>query len=95
VRVVEAYLAVLRAQDNLTASEARERAFERQLEQNRQRFEVGLIAITDVYEAQAAYDLAQVDRISDENAVAVALENLSVLTGSATTPSTCWSRISR
>lgn len=81
VRVVEAYLAVLRAQDNLTASEARERAFERQLEQNRQRFEVGLIAITDVYEAQAAYDLSQVDRISDENAVAVALENLSVLTG--------------
>jgi outer membrane protein len=80
VRVVEAYLAVLRAQDNLKASRARERAFERQLEQNRQRFEVGLIAITDVYEAQAAYDLAQVDRISDENAVAVALENLSVLT---------------
>jgi len=80
VRVVEAYLAVLRAQDNLQASQARERAFERQLEQNRQRFEVGLIAITDVYEAQAAYDLAQVDRISDENAVAVALENLSVLT---------------
>jgi outer membrane protein len=81
VRVVEAYLAVLRAQDNLTASKARERAFERQLEQNRQRFEVGLIAITDVYEAQAAFDLARVDRISDENAVAVALENLSVLTG--------------
>ena len=79
VRVVEAYLAVLRAQDNLKASKARERAFERQLEQNRQRFEVGLIAITDVYEAQAAYDLAQVDRIADENAVAVALENLSVL----------------
>ncbi|MFT7288506.1 MAG: outer membrane protein [Halieaceae bacterium] len=81
VRVVEAYLAVLRAQDNLKASTARERAFERQLEQNQQRFEVGLIAITDVYEAQAAHDLARVDRISDENSVAVALENLTVLTG--------------
>ena len=80
VRVVEAYLAVLRAQDNLRASEARAKAFGRQLEQNKQRFEVGLIAITDVYEAQAAYDLSQVDRISDENSVAVALENLSVLT---------------
>ena len=80
VRVVEAYLAVLRAQDNLAASGARERAFQRQLEQNKQRFEVGLIAITDVYESQAAYDLSQVDRISDENSVAVALENLSVLT---------------
>jgi outer membrane protein len=80
VRVVQAYLAVLRAQDNLRASRAREEAFERQLEQNQQRFDVGLIAITDVYESQAAFDLSQVDRIADENSVAVALENLSVLT---------------
>ena len=81
VRVVEAYLAVLRSQDNLRAAVAREEAFGRQLEQNQQRFEVGLIAITDVYESQAAYDLAQVDRIAEENNVAVALENLTVLTG--------------
>jgi outer membrane protein len=81
VRVVDAYLLVLRAQDNLEASKAQERAFERQLEQTQQRFEVGLIAITDVYEAQAAYDLSQVRRIEDENNVAVALERLAVLTG--------------
>ena len=81
VRVVDAYLLVLRAQDNLSASSAQERAFERQLEQTQQRFEVGLIAITDVYEAQAARDLSQVDRIVDENNVSVALERLSVLTG--------------
>lgn len=81
VRVVEAYLLVLRAQDNLAASQATERAFERQLEQTQQRFEVGLIAITDVYEAQAARDLSQVNRIVDENNVSVALERLSVLTG--------------
>ena len=81
VRVVEAYLLVLRAQDNLEASQAQERAFERQLEQTQQRFEVGLIAITDVYEARAARDLSQVERITDENNVAVALERLSVLTG--------------
>ena len=81
VRTVEAYFAVLRAQDNLAAAEAQERAFERQLEQTRQRFEVGLIAITDVYEAEAARDLAQVGRIVEENNVAVAKERLSVLTG--------------
>jgi outer membrane protein len=81
VRVVQAYLLVLRAQDNLAASQAQERAFERQLEQTQQRFEVGLIAITDVYEAQAARDLAQVTRITDENNVQVALERLSILTG--------------
>ncbi len=81
VRTVESYLGVLRAQDNLEASRARERAFQRQLEQTQQRFEVGLIAITDVHEAQAAYDLSQVDRITDENNLNVALERLSVLTG--------------
>ena len=81
VRVVQSYFGVLRAQDNLRASQAQERALERQLEQTRQRFEVGLIAITDVYEAEAARDLAQVTRIVDENNVAVAKENLSVLTG--------------
>ncbi len=81
VRVVEAYLLVLRAQDNLAASQAQERAFERQLEQSQQRFEVGLIAITDVYEAQAAFDLSRVNRIVDENNVSVAMERLSVLTG--------------
>lgn len=81
VRVVRSYLDVLRQQDNLAASLARERAFQRQLEQTQQRFEVGLIAITDVHEAQAAYDLAGVDRIIDENRVNVALERLSVLTG--------------
>lgn len=83
VRTVEAYLLVLRAQDNLASSQARERAFERQLEQTQQRFEVGLIAITDVYEAQSASDLSRVDRIVDENNVSVALERLSVLTGRA------------
>jgi outer membrane protein len=81
VRVVGAYLNVLRAQDNLTASQAQERAFQRQLEQTQQRFEVGLIAITDVHEAQAAFDLAGVTRIIDENNLNVSLERLSVLTG--------------
>jgi len=81
VRTVEAYLGVLRAQDNLAAAEAAERAFSRQLEQTQQRFEVGLIAITDVYESEAARDLAEVQRIVEENNVAVAKERLSILTG--------------
>ncbi len=81
VRVVESYLGVLRSQDNLEAAQARERAFNRQLEQTTQRFEVGLIAITDVHEAQAAYDLARVERITEDNNLNVAIERLSVLTG--------------
>jgi len=81
VRVSEAYFGVLRAQDNLLAAKAQERALARQLEQTRQRFNVGLIAITDVYEAEARFDLAGVTRIIEENNVAVARERLSVLTG--------------
>ncbi len=81
VRSAEAYFDVLRAQDNLASSRAQELAFQRQLEQTRQRFEVGLIAITDVHEAQAAYDSAVVTRLSDEGALGIAYEGLTVLTG--------------
>ena len=81
VRTVEAYVLVLRAIDNLKSSRAAETAYQRQLEQTQQRFEVGLIAITDVHEARAAYDLAVVDRLTDEGNLGVAYEALSVLTG--------------
>ena len=81
VRVAEDYFGVLRALDNLDASRAQERANQRQLEQTQQRFDVGLIAITDVHEARAAYDLSRATRLSDEGNLGVALERLSVLTG--------------
>jgi len=81
VRTVEAYVLVLRAIDNLKSSQAAEAAYQRQLEQTQQRFEVGLIAITDVHEARAAYDLAVVNRLTDEGNLGVAYEALSVLTG--------------
>ena len=81
VRVAEDYFGVLRALDNLDASRAQERANQRQLEQTQQRFDVGLIAITDVHEARAAYDLSRATRLSDEGNLGVSLERLSVLTG--------------
>jgi len=64
LRVATAYFNILRAEDNLTAAVARESAFGQQLEQANERFKVGLIAATDVYEAQAGFDLAKVERIS-------------------------------
>lgn len=64
LRVATAYFNVLRAEDNLIAAEARETAFAQQLDQANERFRVGLIAATDVYEAQAGFDLAKVERIS-------------------------------
>jgi outer membrane protein len=58
VQVAERYFNVLDAQDNLEFTEAEKSAIGRQLDQATQRFEVGLIAITDVKAAQARYDLS-------------------------------------
>ncbi|WP_341210021.1 TolC family outer membrane protein, partial [Alteromonas stellipolaris] len=60
---------------------AEKRAIERQLEQTRQRFEVGLTAITDVHEAQANYDSTVAQEIQAENQLEFALEALRVITG--------------
>ena len=81
VRVAEAYFTVLRAQDNLEAAKAEERATKRQLEQTQQRFDVGLIAITDVHEARAIYDNTVVQRLTDEGNLGTSYESLTVLTG--------------
>src|SRR5690606_29982405 len=56
LRVAEAYFNVLAAQDNLESAQAAEEALARQLDQAQRRFEVGLIAITDVQQSQAGYD---------------------------------------
>lgn len=81
IRVASAYFDVLRAQENLTSAKAEEKAIARQLEQTQQRFEVGLIAITDVHEARAGYDLAVVARLAAEGALSIAEEALTVITG--------------
>ena len=66
-RSAEAYFNILAAQDNLEFVDAEKKAIEKQLEQAKQRFDVGIIAITDVYEAQAAYDRALAAVIEAEN----------------------------
>ncbi|MGR9045894.1 MAG: TolC family outer membrane protein [Gammaproteobacteria bacterium] len=67
VRITEAYFNILSAQDTLEFATAEKKAIARQLEQAQQRFEVGLIAITDVYEAQAGFDQARASEIEAEN----------------------------
>lgn len=81
IRVAEAYFNVLSAQDNLSASKAEERATKRQLEQTQQRFDVGLIAITEVHEARAVFDSTVVRRLTDEGNLGTALETVTVITG--------------
>lgn len=83
VRVSSAYLNVLRAQALLEAAQAEEEAVARQMEQVQQRFDVGLVAITDVLEATAAHDAAVVRRIQAEGDHDVFFETLRTLTGVA------------
>ncbi|MBA1331222.1 type I secretion protein TolC, partial [Candidatus Endoriftia persephone str. Guaymas] len=72
---------ILAAQDELRVAEAEREATGRQLEQAQQRFDVGLIAITDVHEARAAFDSARAAEIAAENEVDNAWEALFEIIG--------------
>lgn len=80
-RVANAYLGILEAQDQLSAAIAARDAVKRQLEQVQQRYDVGLVAITDVLEATASYDLSTTNVISAQGAQSVSFEKLLTLTG--------------
>jgi len=80
-RVTKAYFDVLTAKDNYEFQGAEKAAIERQLEQTKQRFAVGLTAITDVHEAQAQYDLASALEIQAQNTLDNSYEALREITG--------------
>ena len=80
-RVAQQYFAVLNAQDNVEAQEAARNAISRQLEQAEQRFEVGLIAITDVQEARAERDNAAAQVIAAKRSLSSAEEQLRATIG--------------
>ena len=83
LRVAETYFDILAAQDNVDFAYAERTAIARQLEQAQKRFEVGLIAITDVHEAQARFDSAEAQAILAENLLENAYQALAVITGDA------------
>ena len=80
LRVAERYFNQLATHDSLIFAKAETESLKSQLDQAQQRFEVGLIAITDVQEAQAGYDRAQASQISAENEVQNANEALREVT---------------
>lgn len=81
VRTVTAYFDILAAEDNLKARQDELEAFQRQLDQAQQRFDVGLIAITDVLEARAARDGAVSREIAAKNELSNTHEALRRITG--------------
>ena len=86
VRTTQAYFNVLQAADAVTVSEALVRADERQLEQSKQRFEVGLVAITDVNDSQASYDRSKANLITAKRTLDNAWEALRVIVGPLNVP---------
>ncbi len=80
-RLADSYFSILTASDNIKFTIGAKKAFQQQLDDSKQRFEVGLIAITDVQEAQAGYDLAVADVIIAQNRLDNAYETLRAITG--------------
>jgi outer membrane protein len=76
LRASQRYFDVLAAADNLVFAKAEREAIEQQLQQTKQRFEVGLTAITDVHEAQARYDQSVASEIGAKNQYAISREVL-------------------
>jgi outer membrane protein len=81
LRVSQAYFAVLTAYDTLQADQTALEAISRQLDQANKRFEVGLIAITDVEDAKAARDSAASTVIAAKRTLATSEDQLQEITG--------------
>lgn len=81
IRLATAYFNVLEAQDILRFSEAQRKALYHQYEVSRQRYRVGLDAITSLYKSRAAYDAAKAEYLADENNLSNRREELRQITG--------------
>jgi len=80
-RVVGRYFGVLEASDDYRFAQTNREAIDQQLRQAQQRFEVGLIAVTDVEEAKARFDLASAREIEAKNALDNAREAMREIIG--------------
>ncbi|WP_034943346.1 outer membrane channel protein TolC [Erwinia oleae] len=76
-----AYFNVLNAIDTLSYNEAQKQSIYRQLDQTTQRFNVGLVAITDVQNARSQYDTVLANEVTARNNLDNNLETLRQVTG--------------
>ncbi|PAU79712.1 hypothetical protein CK501_12985 [Halovibrio salipaludis] len=81
LKVAEQYFNVLRAKDELDTAQAQEAALRRQWEQAKERYDVGLVATTEVEEARAGYDASRSQRIAAQSQLDIERESLARLTG--------------
>jgi outer membrane protein len=80
-RVAQRYFDVLGAQDDVEAQEVALKSVSRQLEQAEARYQIGLIAVTDVEEARASHDTTAAAVIAGKRSLASTLELLREITG--------------
>jgi outer membrane protein len=83
LRVAQAYLDVLLAQDTVAFSQAQLTAIGQQLEQAKRNFEVGTSTITDTHEAQSRYDITVSTEIAARNDLEIRKRQLEALIGRA------------
>ncbi len=76
-----AYFNVLKAIDTLLYTEAQKQSIYRELDQTTQRFNVGLVAITDVQNARAQYDSVLANEVTARNNLDNMVETLRQITG--------------
>ena len=81
LRTATAYFNVLNARDTLAADHAATEANAKQLEQAKEKYDVGMSAITDVENAQAAYDQSVATEIGAQQQVTNQEESLRAITG--------------
>lgn len=81
LRVAQAYLDVLLAQDTVEFAQAQLTAIGRQLEQAKRNFEVGTATITDTHEAQSRYDITTSTEIAAKNDLEIRKRQLELLIG--------------
>lgn len=81
LRVAQAYFATLLAQDLLEATQREQESIAKQLAQAKRSYEVGTVAITDVTDAQARFDIGTSTEAQNRGDLEVARRALEQLTG--------------
>ena len=81
LRLAQAYLGALEALDSYQITIEEEKAFNNQLARSKKRYELGLAAVAEVYEAQAVADSARASTLTEEANIGISFSELSLLTG--------------
>lgn len=81
LRVAQAYLGALAAQDNVELAQAERSAISQQLEVAEGRLSAGLGTITEVHDARARFQLAEANALAAQDQLRDSLEALGELTG--------------